>query len=93
MRFQRVLSAAVVATVLGAVPGMAMDAKIYPYASKHNFCPAGLQPVTIAGAICCGTPNQSHSYQSMMQHPVSHKRTPRVSATRYDCPPGVKGCG
>ncbi|WP_050931733.1 hypothetical protein [Aestuariivita boseongensis] len=93
MRFQRVLSAALVATVLGAVPGMAMDAKIYPYASKQNFCPQGLQPVTISGVICCGTPNQSQSYQSMMQQSGSHKRSYRAASSRADCPPGVKGCG
>ncbi|MFY9209654.1 MAG: hypothetical protein WAO69_00855 [Aestuariivita sp.] len=88
MHFQRVLSAAVAATLLTALPGLAMDAKVYPYHAKHNFCPAGLQPVTISGAICCGTPNQSHSYQSMMAHPTPK----RVSTRQYDCPPGTKGC-
>jgi hypothetical protein len=79
--------------LLGALPGMAMDAKIYPYASKANYCPAGLQPVTISGVICCGTPNQPVSYQSVMSHPVqtaSHSRA--RSYVRYDCPAGVKGC-
>lgn len=80
-----------VATILGAVPGMAMDAKIYPYHAKQNFCPAGLQPVTLGGVICCGTPNQSVSYQSVMQHPAQ-TRSHRVASARADCPVGVKGC-
>ncbi len=30
---------------------------VHKYPAKHNFCPAGLQPITMNGVICCGTPN------------------------------------
>ena len=44
------------------------EPKIYAYPSSANYCPAGLQPITISGVICCGTPNTSTSYQQMMAH-------------------------
>ena len=89
--------------VLGSVMALALSAgavlagghssgpKIYAVHSKHNFCPAGLQPVTMDGTICCGRPNQSMSYQQVMAHPQRaakrHYRSARVS-----CPAGEKGC-
>jgi hypothetical protein len=90
MRIKTIISAGLGLMMLGAVPAMASDAKVYPYASSQNYCPAGLQPVTLSGVICCGTPNQSVSYQSMMAHPVRRQRAPR--RVSYDCPAGVKGC-
>lgn len=72
------------------------EAKIYPYPSHANYCPAGLQPVTISGVICCGTPNQHMTYQQVKAHPAprkSHKvryHTPRT--VTYSCVPGEKGC-
>lgn len=30
---------------------------VHKFPVKHNFCPAGLQPITMNGVICCGTPN------------------------------------
>ena len=63
--------------------------KIYAYQSHANYCPAGLQPVTINGVICCGTPNAGVTYQQAMSHPVVRKRSYR---RRADCPIGVKGC-
>lgn len=81
-----------------AVPALAMDAKIYAYNSGHNFCPNGTQPITIDGVICCGTPNQSVSYQQMQAHPVPRKhykkkKVHRVKHTRrMICPAGEKGC-
>jgi len=78
-----------------AAPAVAQGPKIYAYESHANYCPAGLQPVTINGAICCGTPNQSQSYQQALRHPVKHKKTYSThrSARAYlDCPAGVKGC-
>ncbi|WP_245776406.1 hypothetical protein [Thalassovita taeanensis] len=81
-------------TLLPAAPAVAMDAKIYPYASNVNYCPAGLQPVQIDGVISCGTPNQLISYQAIMAHPVSRKRSAyrRAKASRMVCPVGQKGC-
>ena len=68
------------------------EPRIYAYHAE-NFCPAGLQPITIDGVICCGTPNQSTSYQSMKQTPVvkRKKHVKRHSHVVYDVDPGVKG--
>jgi hypothetical protein len=81
---------------LGAVlpTQSAADAKIYAYPASANYCPAGLQPITIAGVICCGTPNQSVSYQAMMTHPVRrvHTHVKLRPSARAHCPVGTKGC-
>ena len=50
---------------------------IYAYPTHENFCPAGLQPVTINGTICCGTPNQHITYQQAMSHPVVRRHAPK----------------
>jgi len=85
-------------TMMGAglVPAqVAAQPKVYAYESHANYCPAGLQPITIAGVICCGTPNQHMSYQQVMAHPapkkhkVRHYKPKRAS---YDCHIGEKGC-
>lgn len=92
MRYSTIIAAAAAFTVLGAAAGMAQP-KIYAYHSSHNFCPAGLQPVTMNGEICCGTPNQGISYQQALSHPVTHKpRVHRTQSRRADCPVGTKGC-
>ena len=81
------------ATLLMAGSAMAdsTSPRIYAVHSKDNFCPAGLQPVTMDGTICCGKPNQSMSYQQMLAH-AAPKRHKRVRAARADCPIGEKGC-
>lgn len=66
--------------------------RVYAYDGGANYCPEGLQPVTISGVICCGTPNQKVSYQQMLAHPRAKKRHVRVKAHRSDCPVGTKGC-
>ena len=73
--------------------GAQAEPRIYPYASATNYCPNGLQPITINGVICCGTPNQSVSYQQAMAHPVraARKGMVRRVASTY-CPEGEKGC-
>ena len=74
---------------------VAAEPKIYPYPSTANYCPSGLQPITIAGVICCGTPNQNVSYQSIMAHPVKKARKARYyqpTPVDYSCMPGEKGC-
>jgi hypothetical protein len=68
---------------------VAADAKIYAYPSAENYCPAGLQPITISGIICCGVPNQSMTYQQVMAHP---KPKPRYARPAVKCPIGTKGC-
>jgi len=97
MRFTRVIAAAAAVTAFGAVSAMAQGhtgPKIYSYHSSHNFCPAGLQPVTMDGTICCGRPNQSISYQQALAHPVAKKK--RIKRVRHvrrsNCPVGTKGC-
>ncbi|PKQ11145.1 MAG: hypothetical protein CVT70_15920 [Alphaproteobacteria bacterium HGW-Alphaproteobacteria-1] len=78
-----------------AGPALAQGPRVYAYESKANFCPAGLQPVTLNGVICCGVPNQDQSYQEALRHPVSTRihHVARSARPRYDdCPPGSKGC-
>ncbi len=64
------------------------------YASHENYCPAGLQPVTIDGSISCGMPNRYQTYQQAMRHPVTRTRQnmARSYSARPDCPVGAKGC-
>lgn len=92
----KVMTAALGALVLGAAPALADGPRIYPYSTSANYCPAGLQPITINGVICCGTPNQSVSYQSMKAHPVVRKvrarRANPAPTSRIVCPVGEKGC-
>lgn len=56
---------------------------IHPYPSPANYCPTGLQPVTLGGVICCGAPNTSETYYN------------RAGGRRYmqmGCSEGQKGC-
>jgi len=83
----------VAAFALAALGGAALadGPGIYAYEGTANYCPAGLQPVSINGVICCGEPNRAQSYQEAKQH-----RFTRISGARShyaDCPPGMKGCG
>ncbi|MFU8777383.1 MAG: hypothetical protein ACNA7M_06905 [Roseovarius sp.] len=76
-----------------ATPALAQSAKVYAYESKSNYCPAGLQPVTLNGVICCGQPNQTQSYQQAMRHPVAKVTHRTYTATSHsNCPAGAKGC-
>jgi hypothetical protein len=73
---------------ISAMPALADGPRVYAYQSNDNFCPAGLQPITLNGVICCGTPNQSLTYQQMMRTPA---RRVRYSGS-MSCPVGQKGC-
>ncbi len=75
--------------ILTALPATAGN--LYPVHTSHNYCPAGLQPVTKDGSICCGKPTTDTTYQAMMAHPVRKHHTPR-KAVADDCPIGEKGC-
>jgi len=92
----KIMTAALGVLVLGAAPALADGARIYPYSTSANYCPSGLQPISIDGVICCGTPNQSVSYQSMKAQPAARKvRARRLAAaptSRVICPVGEKGC-
>ena len=80
------------------MPGqVAAEAKLYPYQASANYCPAGLQPITISGVICCGVPNQNMTYQQVKAHPVAKRRhvvkqRHYVQVGKSYCEPGTKGC-
>ncbi len=94
MRFIQTVAATAVLSVLGSGALLAQQAtgpKIYAYHTA-NYCPTGLQPITINGTTCCGVPNQDISYAQALSHPVSKKRHVHRVAKRADCPVGTKGC-
>jgi hypothetical protein len=75
------ISAVFGAALLGAAPALAWsdgpmgqpatnEIAVWAYPSAHNFCPAGLQPVTIGGVVCCGQPTH-YGYSS---HPAPARR-------------------
>lgn len=81
---------------LGLAAVMALPAaaapRIYAYSTSANYCPAGLQPISINGVICCGQPNQSMTYQQAMAHPVARRAYRPAPAPKPDCPIGQKSC-
>jgi hypothetical protein len=84
MRF--LFSAALTCASLAAAPVLAWsdnmtqpasnENAVWAYPSSANYCPAGLQPVTIGGVICCGTPTH-YGYKS---HPAATKRYYRAAS-------------
>ncbi len=85
-------SAVLGATLLVAAPALAWsehpsgqpassEIAVWAYPSKHNYCPAGLQPVTIGGVICCGQPTH-HGYSS--HHAPRQTHGPKANAMAYD---------
>lgn len=91
MKFTSVLAATVV-TMAIAAPASAMDARLFPYDSRENHCPSGLQPVVWEGVISCGVPNQTISHAQMQAHPAGYRKAVRRSDRRLVCPAGEKGC-
>lgn len=92
MRMKAVITAGA-AFILSA--GLATaEPRIYPVHTGENYCPTGLQPVSMDGTICCGVPNQKHSYQAVMSHPVKKRVKSRAvhRVKAVDCPIGQKGC-
>ena len=81
--------AALAVAVLGT-PVLAGGPRVYAYEGVANYCPAGLQPVSINGAICCGDPNQAQSYQQAQRHAATRIRSARAGYGA--CQPGQKGC-
>lgn len=80
---------------LGLMTGaMAQAGELYPYPTQENYCPAGLQPVTMGGVVCCGKPTTNVTYSQMMQHPAPKKRKVHKAqySARADCQVGTKGC-
>ncbi|MDB0053173.1 hypothetical protein N9F04_05660 [Ascidiaceihabitans sp.] len=75
-----------------AAQASSQGAKIYHHHGE-NFCPAGLQPVTISGVVCCGVPNQNMSYQQVMMTPAPPKVVQqRVIRRQAAYQVGTKGC-
>lgn len=97
MRISMTVLAGLSALVMGAGGAVAdgherAGPKVYPYKAAHNFCPAGLQPVTISGTICCGVPTTDTSYQHALMNAAPKKKVHRVRAQSPSCPVGAKGC-
>lgn len=93
MSFTKSVIAGVAVALMGT-SAMA-EMKIYAYSSAENYCPNGLQPITMNGVICCGTPNTTQSYQQMMAHPMpkkAHKVSYHSARAVETCPEGQKGC-
>lgn len=104
MRYIRTLTVAVAALGLSSGAALAWGdawqgdatndpnsgAVIFPYKAANN-CPAGLQPVSVGGVICCGTPNAGRYYVDRAgghRKKVHHKR---AHAPRSYAPEGTKG--
>jgi len=94
MRLTTAIAAAVGLLSAGLAGQASAEPKVYAYPSSANYCPAGLQPVTLGGAIGCGTPNQPMTYAEVKAHPVVHRhRTAALRrSARVPCPVGAKGC-
>ncbi len=58
---------------------------IYPTGASVNYCPAGLQPVSVDGTVSCGTPTSEMTY-------AQAKATPYRRSGYSSCIPGAKGC-
>ncbi len=80
---------------VAVVPKTSTPTKVYPVPSKSNFCPQGLQPVTISGVISCGSPTTTVTYNQMLAHPKPARAKRHVTyhhSARPTCTPGLKGC-
>ncbi|WP_428926006.1 hypothetical protein [Marinibacterium sp. SX1] len=64
-----------------------MPVGIYATGSSVNYCPSGLQPVSVDGTTSCGTPNQQVTYAQAKQTPYR-----RSYGNSYSCAVGAKGC-
>ncbi len=56
---------------------------IHPYPASANYCPSGLQPITLGGVICCGTPTTSEPF---------YNRAGGKKRYQMTCAEGQKGC-
>ncbi|MCG7494418.1 hypothetical protein [Thalassobius sp. Cn5-15] len=95
----RVFAASTFAAMLALPMGAQAEPRVFAYEGVANHCPAGQQPVSMDGVICCGVPNQSVSYQAMMRHGATRsysRAKPMVKSASYAsdtiCPEGQKGC-
>lgn len=93
----RLISAACL-LALGAAPALAEGPRVYAYSGVANYCPQGSQPITINGVICCGTPNQSLTYQqakgdwAVVRASATMRSAAQSKGQSMVCPEGEKGC-
>lgn len=64
--------------------------RIHAYQAE-NLCPAGLQPVTLGGVICCGVPNVPGHYVNRAGGVKRVYKARSAPAPRAYAPEGVKG--
>lgn len=104
MPFTKILAGAIVTLSLSASSALAWgdmymgsdtannpnSGEIYAYPGANN-CPAGLQPVVVGGAICCGTPTATgYGDYTPMPRKVVKKRHYSPAPRAY-APEGIKG--
>ena len=87
MRLTTAIAAAVGLLSAGLAGQASAEPKVYAYPSSANYCPAGLQPVTLGGAIGCGTPNQPMTYAEVkgLFVSVSSQATPGAGRRVFFC--------
>ena len=86
-----VFSFAVAATIgVAEGPASADSLTYYPYHTNTNYCPAGLQPIVMAGVISCGSPNTHMTWQQVMHHPTPVSQ--HAASKQLVCQEGEKGC-
>ena len=95
MRIATKLALAGAMVLAGSGAALAADVLVHPYKAE-NLCPAGLQPVTVGGVICCGQPNTSGPYIDRAGghrnvHKVKRVATKRHYEPRYYTVEGEKG--
>ncbi|MCZ7675328.1 MAG: hypothetical protein M5U35_04875 [Roseovarius sp.] len=88
MRIPTLVAVAALAAVT-ALPAFAGGVRVYTVPTNANYCPAGLQPVSIDGSISCGQPNTHVTWYEMKRHPVRWTYHSRA----VTCAEGQKGCG
>lgn len=65
---------------------------VYPYPTKYNYCPDGLQPVLANGEISCGKPNVGTTYYNAPGGKTYKKKAVRrTHDPRAYAPEGIKG--
>ena len=62
----------------------------FPYKGVNN-CPVGLQPISVNGVICCGTPTTTRSYVNRAGGHKKSRKAKMSHAPRVYAPEGVKG--
>jgi len=91
MTLRTIVKTALSAAALIVAPTLLSAGNVYPYPTAVNYCPAGLQPVTANGVICCGVPNRKVSYADVMRHPVTKTKVHKARRSHPERIPLQKG--